>query len=80
MSSPCNVVIDLWTCIRCAITCKLKLMRICSRHISQVQTDLFKGALPLAAGSRAGAGVRSELTSLLVLYLLSVKQRDHAAA
>ena len=55
-------------------------MIICSRHISQVQTDLLEGALPLAAGSRAGAGVGSELTSLLVLDLLSVKQRDHAAA
>ena len=28
MSSPCNVVIDLWTCIRCAITCKFKLMKM----------------------------------------------------
>ena len=27
MSSPCNVVIDLWTCIRCAITCKFELMK-----------------------------------------------------
>ena len=36
--------------------------------------------MPLAASSRAGAGVGPELTSLLVLDLLRVEQRDHAAA
>ena len=40
---------------------------------------LLEGALPLAAGSGAGAGVGPELASLLVLDLLRVQQSDHAA-
>ena len=47
--------------------------------VHQVGHDGVQRALPLAGGARAGAGVRPELTQLLVLRLVRVRQRDLAA-
>lgn len=40
----------------------------------QVGHDSIQGALPLTGSTRAGAGVRPELTELLMLCLLGVRQ------
>lgn len=45
----------------------------------QVRHDSIQGALPLAGGARAGAGVRPELAQLFVLRLVGVRQRDFAS-
>lgn len=44
--------------------------------VHQVRHDSVQGALPLAGGARAGAGVRPELTQLFVLCLVGVRQCD----
>ena len=42
--------------------------------LHQVRHHLLQRSLPLAAGTRTGAGVGPELASLLVLRLLGVQQ------
>lgn len=46
--------------------------------VHQVGHDSVQGALPLAGGARARAGVRSELAQLFVLCLVGVRQGDFA--
>ena len=43
-------------------------------HLHQVRHHLLERALPLAAGTRAGAGIRPKLARLLVLGFLSVQE------
>lgn len=45
----------------------------------QVRHDSVQGALPLAGGAGARAGVRPELAQLFVLRLVSVWEGDFAA-
>lgn len=47
--------------------------------VHQVRHDSIQGALPLAGGTRAGAGVRSKLAQLFVLRLVGMRQGDFAA-
>lgn len=47
--------------------------------VHQVRHDSVQGALPLAGGAGAGAGVRPKLAQLFVLRLVGVRQGDFAA-
>lgn len=47
--------------------------------VHQVRHDSVQGALPLAGGTRAGAGVRPKLAQLFMLRLVGVRQGDFAA-
>lgn len=47
--------------------------------VHQVRHDSVQGALPLAGGAGARAGVRPELAQLFVLRLVSVWEGDFAA-
>lgn len=47
--------------------------------VHQVRHDSVQGALPLARGAGAGAGIRPKLAQLFVLRLVGVRQGDFAA-
>ena len=48
-------------------------------HLHQVRHHLLERSLPLAAGPRAGAGIRPKLARLLVLGFLSVQECSSTA-